>query len=111
MAPKHEDCDLRELFQQKIITVEDKLDSMKENIELKLHGMRAEMNAGNELIMLKLQEMIDLKPKIEKVEKDAQFSAWVGKYPKLAIIILVLVIIGVYALIDAGLFIKLIKTI
>jgi len=116
MTQLHVHCELQSLFEQKVITMDEKIDSLKENMDLKFQGLKAEITSGNEMIMLKMQEFIDKKvekvekatlEKIDKVEEDAKFSAWVGNNPKLAILFLVAFIVGVYALIQTGLLIKL----
>jgi hypothetical protein len=106
-------AELKEQMEGKIDSVEknlnNRIDNFEENVNLKLSLVNNKIDSGNELLLIKINEVLYLKSEIKNVDikaesakKDAKLSAYIWNNPKFSIILLVCLIIIVCLLVESG---------
>ena len=87
----------------------EKLHSTETNLNLKLQSVKAEVTAGNEMLMMKINEVLCLKGEISSVDSKAdtaidhaKLSDWVQRNYKFSIFILIMSIILLCIIVQAG---------
>jgi hypothetical protein len=86
---------------------------LRELMEVKLSLVKAEVTSGNDIIISKLDEVINHQKKtngrVTKLEEDIKAVQWIKKNPKLSIIISAAFIFAVTFITDLETFMKIVK--
>jgi hypothetical protein len=105
--------ELKEVLDEKIGLVaknlDDKIANVEENLNLKLQGVNAEVKSGNDMLLIKINEVLCLKGEVESVKEGTRWAVWVKNHPKTTVLVSVLIIIIISSLSNAGYAIEIIK--